>query len=69
MSVFDLFRLDGRRALVTGGHKGLGLMMARALAEAGADVAIASRSLEACERAAAEITSATKRQTAAFAVS
>jgi NAD(P)-dependent dehydrogenase (short-subunit alcohol dehydrogenase family) len=67
-NVLDLFRLDGRRALVTGGHKGLGLMMARALAEAGADVAIASRSLEACERAAAEITSATKRQTAAFAV-
>jgi NAD(P)-dependent dehydrogenase (short-subunit alcohol dehydrogenase family) len=67
-SVLDLFRLDGRRALVTGGHKGLGLTMARALAEAGADVAVASRSLEACEQAAAEIAGATGRRTAAFAL-
>jgi NAD(P)-dependent dehydrogenase (short-subunit alcohol dehydrogenase family) len=67
-SVLDLFRLDGRRALVTGGHKGLGLMMARALAEAGADVAVASRSLEACEQAAGDIARATGRRTAAFAL-
>jgi NAD(P)-dependent dehydrogenase (short-subunit alcohol dehydrogenase family) len=67
-TVLDLFRLDGRRALVTGGHKGLGLMMARALAEAGAEVAVASRSLEACEQAAAGICRATGRRTAAFAL-
>jgi 2-dehydro-3-deoxy-D-gluconate 5-dehydrogenase len=40
----DLFRLDGRVALVTGGDKGLGQAMATALAQAGADVAIVSRS-------------------------
>ena len=40
----NLFRLDGRVALVTGGDKGLGQGMAVALAQAGADVAIVSRS-------------------------
>jgi 2-deoxy-D-gluconate 3-dehydrogenase len=40
----DLFRLDGRVALVTGGDKGLGQAMAIGLAQAGADVAIVSRS-------------------------
>jgi len=38
-----MFRLDGRRALVTGGSKGIGLAAARALAEAGADVTITGR--------------------------
>jgi NADP-dependent 3-hydroxy acid dehydrogenase YdfG len=32
-NVMELFRLDGRRALVTGGSKGLGRVMAQALAE------------------------------------
>lgn len=42
------FRLDGRRAIVTGASRGLGAAMARALAEAGADVAgVATGSLEA----------------------
>ena len=67
-TVLDLFRLDGRRALVTGGHKGLGLVMSRALAEAGADVAIASRSLDACRQAADQVAAATGRRTAAFAL-
>jgi NAD(P)-dependent dehydrogenase (short-subunit alcohol dehydrogenase family) len=66
-SVFDLFRLDGRRALVTGGSKGLGKTIALALAEAGADVAVVSRSLNECEATAAEIASATGRQAMAFA--
>jgi len=39
----ELFRLDERVALVTGGSKGLGKAMARGLAEAGADVVISSR--------------------------
>src|SRR5690554_509670 len=38
------FRLDGRRALVTGAGRGLGLACATALAEAGAHVALAARS-------------------------
>jgi 2-dehydro-3-deoxy-D-gluconate 5-dehydrogenase len=42
--ILDLFRLHGQVALVTGGDKGLGQGMALALAQAGADVAIVSRS-------------------------
>lgn len=38
-----MFRLDGRRALVTGGSKGIGLACARALQQAGADVTITGR--------------------------
>jgi NAD(P)-dependent dehydrogenase (short-subunit alcohol dehydrogenase family) len=65
--VLDAFRLDGRRALVTGGNRGLGRVIAEALAEAGADVAIASRSLDSCRVAAEEIAAATGRTTRAFA--
>ena len=51
--------LDGRVAVVTGGSRGLGLAMATAFAEAGADVVIASRKLDACESACAAITEKT----------
>ncbi|MFN0085575.1 MAG: SDR family NAD(P)-dependent oxidoreductase [Blastocatellia bacterium] len=66
-TVMDLFRLDGRRALITGGAKGLGRVMAQALAEAGADVIISSRTLADCEQAAGEIAASTGRRAAAFA--
>ena len=50
---FPDFRLDGRTALVTGGTRGLGLEISRALASAGAAVVVSSRSEESCEEAAA----------------
>ncbi len=46
MSVLDLFRLDGKTALVTGARRGIGKAMAIALAEAGAGIIGVSRSLE-----------------------
>jgi 2-deoxy-D-gluconate 3-dehydrogenase len=46
LGVLDLFRLDGKTALVTGCRRGLGKAMAIALAEAGADIAGVSQSLE-----------------------
>jgi NAD(P)-dependent dehydrogenase (short-subunit alcohol dehydrogenase family) len=45
-SILDLFKLNGRVALIVGGNRGLGLSMAKALAEAGANISIASRDEE-----------------------
>ena len=49
------FRLDGRRAMVTGAGRGIGLAMAAALAGAGAEVMLAARTAAEIEAVAAEI--------------
>ena len=56
MSVLDQFRLDGKVAIVTGGSRGLGKVIANALAEAGASVVLTARTLEPAEASAREIT-------------
>jgi len=62
----NLFSLEGKTALVTGGGRGIGLAIARGLAEHGADVAIASRSKEQLESAARQIHAETGRKICAF---
>lgn len=62
MDVWDLFKLDNKVAFITGGAKNLGYDMALSLAQAGADVAITSRSLQEAEQSAARITELTGRQ-------
>jgi FlaA1/EpsC-like NDP-sugar epimerase len=47
----ELFDLSGKRGLVTGGTRGIGMMIARGLLQAGARVVISSRSAEACAQA------------------
>ena len=46
MNVLDMFRLDGKLALVTGCRRGIGRAMAEAMAEAGADIIGVSKSME-----------------------
>lgn len=52
MTVLDTFSLAGKKALVTGGNRGMGLAFVRGLAEAGAEVVLASRDHDKNEAAA-----------------
>src|SRR5262245_65806477 len=54
-NVRQLFDLQGRVALITGGSIGLGRQMAEGLAEMGAAVALAARKKERCEQAAHDL--------------
>ena len=55
MDTLDLFRLDGKTAIVTGGGRGLGQYMAEALSDAGANVVLCSRKIEPLEEVKQEI--------------
>jgi gluconate 5-dehydrogenase len=55
MKTMDLFNLEGKTAIVTGGGTGLGQQMALGLAEAGSNIVVCSRKLERCQETAHKI--------------
>ena len=55
MTTNDLFSIQGKTAVVTGGSRGIGLMIARGFVEAGAKVYISSRKKEQCDATAEEL--------------
>lgn len=55
MTILDMFRLDGKVAIVTGASSGLGVAFAVGLAEAGADVALGARRAERLKETADEV--------------
>ncbi|MFN2534820.1 MAG: SDR family NAD(P)-dependent oxidoreductase, partial [Pseudonocardiaceae bacterium] len=59
--VLDLFRLDGRVAVVTGASSGLGAGFAVALAQAGADVVLGARRTDRLEKISAEVVDVGRR--------
>ena len=61
-TVQQLFNLEGKTALVTGGSRGLGLQMAHALGEAGARIMLSSRKAGDLEEAVADLQAAPGQQ-------
>lgn len=55
INVSDLFSIQGKTALVTGGSRGIGLMIARGYLEAGAKVYISSRKAQVCDETARQL--------------
>ncbi len=55
MSIIDKFRLNGKKVFITGGSRGIGKSVALGLAEAGADIAVIARGIEAAEETAHEL--------------
>ncbi|GHV71428.1 short-chain dehydrogenase [Spirochaetia bacterium] len=66
MGIIEKLRLDGKKALVTGGARGIGYSIATALAEAGADVAIVDMDEAAAKEAAEKIAGATGKKAIAL---
>jgi gluconate 5-dehydrogenase len=62
----ELFRMDGRVALITGGHGDLAYAMAATLADLGCDLVLASRKQEQCEALAVELRATFGRQVTAL---
>jgi len=58
MKVNDMFNLSGKTAVITGGGRGIGEFIAEGLAEAGANIVLASRKVDACEEAGKKLSAA-----------
>ena len=61
MGILDNFRLDGKVAVITGAGKGIGAAIARAFAEAGADVVLGARTLEDLQSVASDVAALGRR--------
>jgi NAD(P)-dependent dehydrogenase (short-subunit alcohol dehydrogenase family) len=61
VGILDRFRLDDRVAVITGASSGLGVVFARALAEAGADVVLGARRVERLDETRAQVEKAGRR--------
>jgi NAD(P)-dependent dehydrogenase (short-subunit alcohol dehydrogenase family) len=62
MGILEKMKLDGKKAFVTGGARGIGKCIASALAEAGADVALVDTDIDEAKKAASEIAGATGKK-------